>query len=429
MTGLILAVFGVGYVCIAMEHKLKINKTATALLTGVLTWVIYILATPDKDAVNFALVEHLGDVSSILFFLMGAMTIIEVIDAHNGFDVITDHITQNKKRTLIWIVGFITFFLSSVLDNLTTTIVMISLLRKMINDKDDRMLFAGIVVIAANAGGAWTPIGDVTTTMLWIGGQISTWNIMLKLFLPSLVCLIVPLAVLSFGMHGYIEPRPEAGKKPQTLNRKQQIVMLVLGLMVLLFVPIFKTYTHLPPFMGMLMGLAVLWIVTEIMQRSNAKNYESEEENPYSLVHALHRIDMSSILFFLGILMAVAVLQVSGILDHASRWLTEHIANQDVVIMAIGLVSAVVDNVPLVAAAQGMYDLALFPMDHTIWELLAYAAGTGGSILIIGSAAGVAAMGMEKIDFVWYLKKISFLALLGYFAGAFVYFIQNSLFF
>ena len=428
MTTLLFVVFIIGYLAIALEHKLKINKTAIALMTGVFTWVVYILFTADKEFVNHQLIEHLGDASSILFFLMGAMTIIELIDAHNGFEVITDHITQNKKKTLIWIVGFIAFFMSSVLDNLTTTIVMISLLRKLISDSKDRMTFAGIVVIAANAGGAWTPIGDVTTTMLWIGGQISALNTMLKLFLPALVCLVVPLAFVSFKMHGYIERSPDGlVKKKQSLTKFQQKTVLILGLLMLIMVPIFKTYTHLPPFMGMLLGVSILWVVTEIMQRSN--KYESDEENPFSLVHALHRIDITSILFFLGVLTAVAALQTSGILSHASEWLTEHVANQDAVIIMIGLFSAVVDNVPLVAATQAMYDLSLFPIDHTVWELLAYAAGTGGSILIIGSAAGVAAMGMEKIDFFWYVKNISLLAILGYFAGALTYFIQNALFF
>lgn len=422
----ILSVFVAGYLCITLEQRTGINKTAVALLTGVAVWVIYMLHATDKAAVNGQLIEHLGDTSSTLFFLMGAMTIIELIDAHNGFELITDHITQNKKRVLVWIVGLMTFFFSSVLDNLTTTIVMVSLLRKLIDNVKDRMMFTGVVVIAANAGGAWTPIGDVTTTMLWIGGQISASNIMLKLFLPSLVSLLVPLLFISRAMHGYIERAPEgAGRRVQSLNKRQQVAVLCLGLLILIMVPVFKTYTHLPPFMGMLFGVGVLWVVTEIMQRAN--RYESEEANPYSLVHALHHIDMSSILFFLGILTAVAALEVSGILATASDWLMAHVGSQDVIILIIGLVSSVVDNVPLVAATQGMYSLSLFPMDNCIWELLAYAAGTGGSILIIGSAAGVAAMGMEKINFMDYAKRVTPWALLGYFAGAFVYFVQNEL--
>jgi Na+/H+ antiporter NhaD/arsenite permease-like protein len=425
MTTSILLVFIIGYIAIATEHKIKINKTASALITGVLVWVIYILHTTDKDSVNYQLVEHLGDTSSILFFLMGAMTIVEVIDAHNGFEIITDKITHTGKRTLIWIVGFLTFFMSSVLDNLTTTIVMVSLLRKLISNHDDRLLFTGIVVIAANAGGAWTAIGDVTTTMLWIGGQISALNIMLKLFLPSIACLIVPLAVISFSMNGNVEKASEENRSSsKMLTKTQQKIMLSLGLLVLISVPIFKTYTHLPPFMGMLLGLSLLWIVTGLMRHANKTD---EEHNPFSIVQALHRIDLASILFFLGILTAVAGLQVSGLLGHASQWLNEHIANQGIVVGLIGLLSSVVDNVPLVAAAQGMYSLSMFPMDHFIWELLAYAAGTGGSILIIGSAAGVAAMGMEKINFFWYLKKISWLALIGYFSGILIYYLQNIL--
>lgn len=427
MTISILLVFTVGYIAIAAEHRLKINKTAAALITGVVTWIIYIVSSSDKESVNAQLIEQLGDTSSILFFLMGAMTIVEVIDAYNGFEVITHYITQTKKRSLIWIIGFFTFFLSSVLDNLTTTIIMVSLLRKLIQDKNDRMLFVGIIIIAANAGGAWTPIGDVTTTMLWIGGQISALNIMLKLFLPSVVCLIVPLLFISRSMHGNIEKKTNNEiSKNKTLTKKQQIGILILGLLILISVPVFKTLTHLPPFMGILLGLGILWLVISIMQR---KNKAGEERNPYSIVQALHHIDLASILFFLGILLAVAALQVSGILGHASEWLNTHIANQGTVISAIGLLSSIVDNVPLVAAAQGMYSLSMYPMDHFIWELLAFAAGTGGSILIIGSAAGVAAMGMEKIDFFWYLKKISWLALSGYAAGIFIYYVQNILFF
>jgi NhaD family Na+/H+ antiporter len=421
MTIVLLLIFAIGYTAIAFEHNINVNKTATALITGVLCWMAYIVFIPDKSEVNASLIEHLGDISSILFFLLGAMTIIELIDAHDGFDIITNLITQTKKRSLIWIVGFLTFFLSSILDNLTTTIVMVALLRKLISDREDRLLFIGVVIIAANAGGAWTPIGDVTTTMLWIGGQISTVSIMYKLFLPSLACLVIPLAAVSFQLHGNVERVAlSVDNKNATLSRFQQKIILVIGLLVLILVPVFKTYTHLPPFMGMLLGLGLLWFLTELMHGPH-----QEEKEHLTLVHALHRIDITSILFFLGILMAIAALQTSGILTVMAKWLTDTVGNQSIIVMIIGLVSSVVDNVPLVAATQGMYSLTLYPMDDYLWEFLAYCAGTGGSILIIGSAAGVAAMGMEKINFFWYGKKISWLALIGYFAGAIIYILQE----
>jgi len=426
MTTILLSIFGVGYAAIAFENTIKINKTAIALITGVLCWVAYILSVPDKAAVDIALIEHLGDVSSILFFLLGAMTIIELVDAHDGFDIITDFITQTNKRYLIWIVGFLTFFLSSVLDNLTTTIVMVALLRKLIKNHDDRLLFVGIVVIAANAGGAWTAIGDVTTTMLWIGGQISTFSIMYKLILPSLACLIIPLVAVSFQLHGKVERIAKTkSANAGVLTKKQQKFVLGLGILALIMVPVFKTFTHLPPFMGMMLGLGLLWVITEIMHGPG----EHENKKHLTLANALHRIDISSILFFLGILMAIAALQTAGILTFMAKWLADAIGNQSIIVLVIGLVSSIVDNVPLVAATQGMYSLTEYPMDDFLWEFLAYCAGTGGSILIIGSAAGVAAMGMEKIDFFWYVKKISWLALLGYFAGAFIYIVQETFIF
>lgn len=424
MTTILLAIFGIGYAAIAFEHNIKINKTATALITGVLCWVAYISFVHDKAAVDLSLIEHLGDISSILFFLLGAMTIIELIDAHDGFEIITDFITQTNKRSLIWIIGFLTFFLSAVLDNLTTTIVMVALLRKLIRNHDDRLLFVGIVVIAANAGGAWTPIGDVTTTMLWIGGQISTVSIMYKLILPSLACLIIPLIAVSYQLQGKVERVPAAiNSNGHILTKLQQRFILGLGILILILVPVFKTFTNLPPFMGMMLGLGILWVVTEIMHGQE----DHETKKHLSLANALHRIDISSILFFLGILLAIAALQTSGILTVMATWLTDTIGNQSIIVMVIGLISAIIDNVPLVAATQGMYSLAQYPMDDFIWEFLAYCAGTGGSILIIGSAAGVAAMGMEKINFFWYIKKISWLALLGYLAGAGIYLLQESL--
>ncbi|HLP05980.1 MAG TPA: sodium:proton antiporter NhaD [Paludibacter sp.] len=426
MTTLLAIAFVLGYVAIAFEHKIKVNKTASALLTGVVCWVIYIFGSTDKALVNEQLLKHLGDVSGILFFLMGAMAIVELVDSYDGFEIITDIIKQTRKRSLIWIIGFLAFFLSSILDNLTTTIVLVSLLRKLIRNHNDRMLFVGVVVIAANAGGAWTPIGDVTTTMLWIGGQISTGNIMMKLFIPSMICLLIPLLAVSFQLHGDAE---RAAKKTDSQEKQhselQKKIIFILGIFSLVFVPVFKTFTGLPPFMGMIFSLGTMWLVTEIMHRKG----DSEKKSHLTLVSALHKIDISSILFFLGILIAIAALESADILNAMAKWMSDSIGNLSAIVITIGLSSAVIDNVPLVAATQGMYDLAQYPIDDYLWEFLAYCAGTGGSILIIGSAAGVAAMGMEKIDFFWYVKKISWLALLGYFAGAFAYILIETFFY
>lgn len=425
MYTLITILFIAGYAAIAFEHPLKINKTASALLTGVLCWVVYIMVSSDKALVSEQLYEHLGQISGILFFLLGAMTIVELIDAHDGFEVITSKITTKDKRKLLWIISFVTFFLSAVLDNLTTTIVMVSLLRKLISDKPTRMFFIGMVVIAANAGGAWTPIGDVTTTMLWIGGQITTGNIMIKLILPSLACLVVPLILLSFRITGKIENTANPENKPAGLNNSfERNLVLGLGIGALIFVPVFKTVTHLPPFLGILFGLGILWVVTEIIH----KNKNDEEKSVFSVVHALQKADVPSVLFFLGILVAISALESTHLLTSLAAYMDDTIGNIDIIVISIGLLSAIVDNVPLVAATMGMYDMQTFPPDHYFWEFIAYCAGTGGSCLIIGSAAGVAAMGMEKIDFFWYVKKISGLALLGYFAGAFIYMAQHYLF-
>lgn len=424
MTLLIIIVFVVGYAAITLEHNLKINKTAPALITGVICWVLYILGQSDTHLVNEHLLKHLGDISSILFFLMGAMTIVELIDSYNGFEVITEKIKTLNKRSLLWIISLLTFFLSAVLDNLTTTIVMVSLLRKLIKDHDTRLFYVGIVVIAANSGGAWSPIGDVTTTMLWIGGQISAFNIMTRTFLPSLVSLVVPLIILSFQMKGSVERPFLATESFQQLSRKQQTAILTLGVSMLIMVPIFKTLTHLPPFMGMMLGLGILWVVIDLMHSKHVGEKDPEMKKR-SLIHVLSRIDMASILFFLGILLAVSSLEVSGVLGTLSQFLDEKVGNLNAIVMSIGLASAVVDNVPLVAATQGMYSLTQYSMDHYLWEFLAYCAGTGGSILIIGSAAGVAAMGMEKINFFWYLRRISWIALIGYLAGAFFYIFQH----
>ena len=424
MITLIAVIFIIGYAGIAFEHPLKINKSATALITGVLCWTVYILNAPDKGLVNNELSGNFSSVAQILFFLLGAMTIVELIDSHNGFAIITEKITNTKKSSLLWMICFITFFLSAVLDNLTTTIVIVSLLRKLIKDPKERLMFAGMVVIAANAGGAWTPIGDVTTTMLWIGNQITTVNIMLKLLLPSLVCLLVPLTILSFKMKGHLErPNVAIEKHKEVLSLKQQKIVFYAGVGCLIMVPIFKTFTHLPPFMGILLGVGVLWVLTELMH----KKKPHEMRMPFTVSHALHRIDTTSILFFLGILICISALESVGILPSVALWMDKTIHNDSIIAMAIGVLSSIVDNVPLVAAAQGMYSMAQYPTDHFFWEFLAFTAGTGGSILIIGSAAGVAAMGIEKIDFIWYLKNISWLAAIGFFAGCGTYLAQHYL--
>ena len=416
METIIVTVFVIGYVFITLEHSVNINKTATAILTGVLCWTIYMLGGGNASLVPHELKEHLAGISEILFFLLGAMTIVELVDAHDGFKIITSAIHTRDKVKLIWLLSFITFFLSAILDNLTTTIVMISLLRNLINDREDRLLFTGMVVIAANAGGAWTPIGDVTTTMLWIGGQITTSNIMIELFIPSLVCMIVPLLVVSKRLKGVIDSQ-NIKLQDSAISSFERNLIFAVGIGSLVFVPVFKTITGLPPYLGMLLGLSIVWIVTEFLH----KKKESETKNSFSVSKALQKIDTSSILFFLGILLCIAALESTHILSGMANWMTEKIGNMNVIVLGIGLLSAIIDNVPLVAACMGMYDLAQYPTDHYFWEFLAYCAGTGGSILIIGSAAGVAAMGLEKIDFFWYVKNISLLALVGYFAGAGVY--------
>jgi Na+/H+ antiporter NhaD/arsenite permease-like protein len=423
MLGIISFVFVVGYLSIALEHFLKFNKAATALITGVLCWSIYVLYAQDPSLVNHQLEDHLGEISQILFFLLGAMTIVEMIDAHDGFQIITSKIKTTDTRKLLWIVSFIAFFLSSILDNLTTTIVMVSILRKIIQDKETRLFFVGMTVIAANAGGAWSPIGDVTTTMLWIGNQITPLKIIFTLIVPSLVCLLVPLLITSFKLKGKVDSFKETNELSNT-TEKERMQVLVLGILILILVPVFKTVTHLPPFMGILLGLGIMWIVTEWIH----KGKNDEDKDTLSVVHAIRKIDTPSILFFLGILLSISVLESTGQLRQLAQYLTENIGNESMIVIAIGLLSSVVDNVPLVAAAQGMFPMTQYPTDHNFWIFLAYATGTGGSILIIGSAAGVAAMGMEKMNFFWYLKKISLLAFLGYILGAFTFMLQTFLF-
>lgn len=422
MTTLLIFTFCCGYFLIASEEWSKINKTAIALLTGVLCWVIYSFSASAQIAMP-ALTHHLSGISEILFFLLGAMTIVELIDAHDGFDVITAQIKTVHKVKLLWLVSLITFFLSALLDNLTTAIVMVSLVRKLMNDASDRRYFTGLVIIAANAGGAWSPIGDITTTMLWIGGQISAQNCMLKLFLPSLFCLLTPLIYLSFRLKGNVQA-PVKTNENESLQTQlwERNLVFYLTLVLLLFVPVFKTLSGMPPYMGILLALSVVWILVEVLHRKKETEYKVQ----YSVARALQRIDVPSILFFLGILLAVSSLEAANVLGNFAETIDAKIHSHALIGILIGLLSAIVDNVPLVAAVMGMYD---FPMDHFFWEFLAYCSGTGGSILIIGSAAGVAAMGIEKIDFVWYLKNIGGIALLGFLAGAAVFlFFQNTIY-
>ena len=478
---LMIVIFVLGYIAIALEHPLKVDKAVSALAIGTLCWVLYMFGLfdiltnglspqfseyigskellKDDNAVKSFLsgirslggieraawlkemrewllenqiISHLGEIAGILFFLLGAMTIVEVIDQHEGFRVLTDRITTTNKAKTLWIISIMTFFLSAVLDNLTTTIVMIALIRKLISEKQTRWVFASIIVLAANAGGAWSPIGDVTTIMLWIGGQVTAGAIISRVLIPSLAAIIVPLAVMSYFLKGGIK-RPAADEHDtQVTTKAERLIILCLGVGGLLFVPVFKTITHLPPYMGMLLSLSILWLVTELMHR----NKDFEIKSKLRIVYILKRVEMPTIFFFLGILLAVAALQSAGQLNLMAEYLNKNLGNVFLIDIAIGLISAVVDNVPLVAGAMGMYPveasgaagfLANFVQNGTFWEFLAYTAGTGGSVLIVGSAAGVAAMGLEKIDFIWYLRKISPLALLGYFAGAGVYYIQMLL--
>ena len=416
MITLIILIFVLGYAAIAFEHSIKINKAASALITGVLCWTVYIFSGETKDIVNENLLIHLGDIASILFFLLGAMVIVELIGAHDGFSIITNRIKTKKKSKLLIIVTIITFFLSAVLDNLTTTIVMVSLIRKILAEKEDRLYFSGMIIIAANAGGAWSPMGDVTTTMLWIGGQISAFNIIIKLLIPSLICALLPMMVLWLRFRKRTFELPVTMHESEIPEREQNIVFFV-GLTGLLFVPVFKTLTHLPPFMGMMLALGVIWMVISLLHREK----EKEIRKNYSVDTALQNADSPSIMFFLGILLAVSALQSVGILTGLSEFLSSNLKSDTAIGVVLGLISAIIDNVPLVAAAIGMYDLTVYPIDHFFWELLAFTTGTGGSAIIIGSAAGIAAMGIEKISFFWYLKKISWLALLGFFAGTATY--------
>jgi Na+/H+ antiporter NhaD/arsenite permease-like protein len=421
---LMIIVFVLGYMAIALEHSIKVDKAASALIIGGLGWALYAFSGVDAHHINEHLSHHLVDIAEILFFLLGAMTIVELIDAHEGFSIITDKITTNKRVALLWILSIITFFFSAALDNLTTAIVMAALLTKLIKDREDLWMFAGMVILSANAGGAWSPIGDVTTIMLWIGGQVTAANIITSVFLPSVVCAIVPLIYLTFRLKGDITRPVNVESKEHYTDPTtpfERNLIFYMGVAGLLFVPVFKTVTHLPPYVGMLLSLGVLWLVTEILHRS--KNHE--QKSALSVIGVLKKVDVPTIFFFLGILLAVASLQSAGQLDIVATFLDKTF-NGDIYIIniIIGLLSSIVDNVPLVAGAMGMYEITPigdFAVDGKFWEFLAYCAGTGGSVLIIGSAAGVAVMGILKIDFIWYMKNISLLALMGYLAGAATY--------
>jgi len=450
---LMIVVFVLGYTAIALEHPLKVDKAAPALLIGVVTWAILILNGYDilnlgyrvdwleiqgtihnySHFIKEELGHHLSEVSEILFFLLGAMTIVEVVDRHDGFSIITDKIKTTNKVKLLWLFSLLTFFMSATLDNLTTTIVMLALLRKIIADKETRWFFAAMIVLASNAGGAWSPIGDVTTIMLWIGEQITAGGVISDLIIPSFVTMVVPVIIMSFFMKGDVitpEKKIDHNSDMELVTKKEKNLLFFLGVGALLFVPVFKTVTHLPPYMGMLFGLGTMWVVTEIMHKDKSEAFRKK----YSVIAILKHVEITTIFFFLGILLAVASLQVAGHLALMSGFLDKHLGNIYLIDLSIGVLSSIVDNVPLVAGSMGMYDIAnpdavvagsyaaQFVQDGNFWNFLALAAGTGGSILIIGSAAGVAAMGIEKIDFIWYLKKISLLALIGYLSGAATYY-------
>ncbi|HUW40254.1 MAG TPA: sodium:proton antiporter NhaD [Rectinemataceae bacterium] len=409
--------FIIGYFIIALERRLRVEKAASALILGCILWVILALTGSGGHGLLGELETHLSEIAAIVFFLLGAMTIVEVIGEHDGFAILTSRIRTKNLRGLLWIVSFLTFFLSPFLDNLTTTIVMIAISQKLVTKSENRLFFAGMIVVAANAGGAFSPIGDVTTTMLWIGGQISAQRIIARLFLPSLVSLLVPLAIATFFVKGQaLDTGPDAAKDVQASPTERRAV-LVIGIALLVGVPFFKIVTGLPPYLGILFALGILWLITDLMHRGKPE-HQRAGLGPAS---AFAEIDLPSLLFFIGILLAVAALQTAGVLAEASAWLSAKVRSQDLMVVILGFLSSVVDNVPLVSAAMGMFSLDKFPMDHRVWELLAYCAGTGGSMLVIGSAAGIAAMGIERISFGWYLKRITPLALLGFLAGVAVY--------
>ncbi len=436
MLTVVIIVFILGYAAIVLEHPLKLDKTVPALLTGSLLWALITIGGLDvvdhvhnAGEVEDVLLHHIGKVAEILFFLIGAMVIVELVDLHRGFSVITNRIKTTKKKTMLWLVCILSFFLSAVLDNLTCTIVMVSLLRRLVPDRTERLWFVSFVVIAANAGGAWSPIGDVTTTMLWIGKKVTTEGLILDLFVPSVVCMVIPVFIASMlpVFKGTLNTgRGKMFEDEHSRRLKSSLIMLICGVGGLIFVPVFKSITHLPPYMGMMLSMGFVWLVSEYIHPG--EEFYEEKKHLYSARHALSRIEMSSILFFLGILVAVAALESVvatthsdghpvGLLMSLAENLQHTIPNTDFVVIILGFLSAIIDNVPMVAAVMGMYPMDLHPLDDKLWQFIAYTAGTGGSMLIIGSAAGVAAMGMERIDFIWYFKKIAWLALIGFLAG------------
>ena len=419
---LLISIFLVGYLAIIFEQSIKINKAAIALITAVLCWTVFVFFSKDTIVTINILSIHLSKISEVVFFLLGAMTIVELIDAHDGFQIIVERIKTTNKTKLIWIISITTFFLSAVLDNLTTAIVMLSILSKLVADKKTKHLLLGLVIIAANAGGAWSPIGDVTTTMLWIGGQITPMQIVQQTFLASFVCMAIPTLIVYFIIKETIVLIPKTNNIFSTTALERNSIFF-LGLGCLLFVPIFKAITGLPPYMGMMLCLAILWVLTEIIHRGK----HDSEKGALSVNGALKKIDTASILFFFGILLSIAALDSSGILIQLATSLNEMVGNIHVIAFGIGLLSAIFDNVPLVASLQSMYSLDTYPTDHYFWELLAYATGTGGSCLIIGSAAGIAIMGIEKIDFFWYLKRVSWIALVGFISGMAVFMLEQYL--
>jgi Na+/H+ antiporter NhaD/arsenite permease-like protein len=422
MIFLLLAVFFIGYLLITLENAIHINKSAIALITSVLCWTILVMNPSSKDAALSAIGHHLTGVAEIVFFLLAAMTIVELIDAHDGFQNITEKIKTTNKSKFIWTIALVTFFLSAVLDNLTSTIVMMSIINKLVKEKRVKWHLLGLVIISSNAGGAWSPIGDVTTTMLWIGHQMTPLNIIKETFLASLTCMVIPTIIINYRIKGSILLVEEVPINQNVISTSfERNVVFFIGVSCLLFVPFFKVITELPPYMGMLCSLGIMWVLTEFMHH----NKVSDEKGNLSVSHALRKIDTPSILFFVGILMSIAALEQAGLLKSLAAYFDHQFSDIKIIAIVIGLVSSVVDNVPMVAALQSMYSLDMYPTDHYFWEFLAYTAGTGGSVLIIGSAAGVAVMGIEKIDFFWYLKNISWVALIGFLTGALVFILEN----
>ena len=424
MTTLIIVVFLLGYLNIAMESVSKINKAAFAILMCVICWVLYAIGDYAGGNLTEVLERNLGEAGTTLFFLMGAMTIVELVDQHGGFNFVRETLMSKSKRSLMWKMGFMTAFLSAVLDNLTTTIVMLMILRKLVSDHNDRIIFASLVVIAANSGGAFSPIGDVTTIMLWNSKMITALGVIKEIFIPSMVSFIIPAAILQYQLKGELKPTGMATKveQQQENSRFQRRMVFLFGVGGLCSVPVFHSLTGLPPFMGILLVLCVLWLITDIF-------YRQKESSTKRVTAMLSRIDMSTIMFFLGILMAVSVLAEIGVLAAVGEWLDKNVGNHYLVTGAIGILSSIVDNVPLVAGAMKMYPIAPtgdMAVDGVFWQLLAYCAGVGGSMLIIGSAAGIVAMGIEKITFGWYMKKISWVALIGYLGGMLVYWLEKS---